>query len=178
MGPYMVCCASLITRRTVTLNFSVNDTDISMSSLRHLYEVNPSTILHCTPVNEQSTEILNNVGECHNYSVESKPGTEEHRLPVGFHVHERQKQAKLITGVRSQVHGCPGMGHEGVLGADYLGVSENSPSGTLMIFVLLWMYIILQKHFLKKKVILSGNIEDKPKSANCQSPSSLYPDVT
>lgn len=88
--------------------------------------------------NEQSTDILSNVGESHNYK-ESKPGTQEHGLPVGFHVHEGQKQAKLTDGVRSQVHGCPGMGHEGVLGADYMGVSENSSSGALRIFALLWM---------------------------------------
>lgn len=82
---------------------------------------------------------MNNVGESHNYRIESKPGTRQHRLPVGVHEHEGQKQVKLMDGVGSQVHGCPGMGHEGVLGADYLGVSENSPSGALMIVVLLWL---------------------------------------
>lgn len=44
------CAVPLISRRTVTLNFSINDIDLSISSLSHPYEVNPSTILHSTPL--------------------------------------------------------------------------------------------------------------------------------
>lgn len=69
--------------------------------------------------------MLDTVGEPHHCNAEAKAGTQEHRLSAGFHVHEGQKQAKLTSGVRSQVYGCPGIRHKGVLGAGYMGGSEN-----------------------------------------------------
>lgn len=133
-------------------------------------EVNPKH--NSTPYpneNEQSTEMLDIVGEPPHCRAESKPGTQE--------LHEAQKQAKPTSGVRSQVCGCPGIGHKGVLGAGHMGVSEKSMQ---------WcpddISTSLDVHCTTKtgffKVIFGGSTEASPVSANCQPPpSSLYPDV-